>query len=109
EELTLHIKGFQDQPTVIQAKNMLIDDSGLSGEAKASSVFSMEEGSADGWAMSINELSLRFAQNKLTAGTFTGEIQVPLLGDEPFGYAGEIEQADGELNYKFHVNTAADK
>lgn len=109
EELAVNFKGFEKNPTTIQARQMIIDDSGLSGIVTATSVLSIDEGSADGWPISINTMSLTFVRNRLTAGGFSGDIRVPLLGDEPLGYTGDIEHVGKELNYKFLVNTTADK
>jgi hypothetical protein len=109
QELTVSLHGFQKTPTAIQARNMFIDDAGLSGELKAVSVFPLEEGSVDGWAISMNNLGLQFLHNSLTSGSFGGQIQVPLLGDEPFSYEGSITQFNSELDYKFLVNTSDDK
>lgn len=109
EELTVNVKGFANEPTAIQAKQLLIDDAGVSGRVSASNILSIDKGSADGWPVSVKEISLSFLRNKLKGGTLSGELIVPFLGKDPLLYTAEVQQVEKELNYKFLVATTTDK
>jgi|GEM_PF-990149 len=93
--------------TSVQARNLLIDDMGVSGLFSAYNV--LADGSADGWAFSIDRLSMQLTRNQLTGGGFAGAINVPFLGEDTLGYAADIWQEKEELQYQFLVTTRADR
>jgi hypothetical protein len=111
EALTVNVKTFDDsnKPLVIDAKNILIDDAGVTGNLAASNVLPIENGSVDGWGISIDQIAIGFLRNSLVGGSLAGKMKVSFLGDDPFAYTGDIEQEQGELNYKFLVSTTEDK
>lgn len=114
QEVTVRINGLADStqtgksPT-IQAKNLLIDDLGVSGLFSASNFLSIDEGSAGGWPFSIDQLSVKLLFSKVTGGSLAGSLNIPLLGKEPVAYTAQIEQVDSEMNYKFSIATPSSK
>jgi hypothetical protein len=63
--------------TSLSALNVLIDRTGFSGIVEANTpIFSINEGSASGWAMSLDRLKVSLVQNKLTEGSFAGSVAV---------------------------------
>lgn len=108
EDLNVVIHNLNTEPITLSARNILIDNTGVSGIALAENVLTIDKGSADGWAFSIDQLSLQLLQNNLVSGVFTGNIGVPLLGDKPLAYGAEMNQENGHLNFKFLVKTTGD-
>jgi hypothetical protein len=84
---------------LIRGHNLLIDHRGFSGALSASPVFGLNQGSAGGWAFSMNRVSLTFDRNNLTAGSFAGEIQLP-VSESPLRYDGLLSMPN---NYALTV------
>lgn len=101
---TLH-----DNDLTIQAKNLWIDDLGVSGWFKASNLISLQNGSANGWPLSIDELAVNLKFNKVNGGSMKGDLLVPLLGDEPLAYTAQMIQENNNLNYRFSIATPSSK
>lgn len=108
QDLTVHVNGLNNEngkPTKIYAKNLLIDDMGLSGMFSASNILSLEKGSADGWPFSVEHLSVQLMFNKVRGGGLKGKINIPFLGNDPIGYTAQMEQIGEELDYTFTIAT----
>jgi hypothetical protein len=116
QDVSIRIKGFTDSTTVgkdprIQARNLLIDDLGVSGVFSATNLLSLQDGSADGWPFSVDQLSVKLLFNQVTGGSLAGFLSIPLLGDEPVAYTAMVEQdrIKKQMNYRFSVATGEDK
>jgi hypothetical protein len=112
QELTITIDGFSKKdrkPITLQGRNLLIDDLGISGTVQGNNLLTLHEGSADGWPLSVNTLSVKLLHNNLTGGSLAGNIIVPFLGKDSLAYTAEMEQVQDFLNYKFSIATGADK
>lgn len=108
KDLTVTMKYLGNDPSLdptISAKNLLIDDLGVTGEFGADNLISLRNGSADGWPMAIDMLRLKLTFNKVTAGALAGRLNVPFLGNEPIPYTAVVEQVEGSLQYRFAVAT----
>ena len=93
-------------PLEIYASNMIIDDSGLSGEFGANNLFSTSQGKMDNaWAFSIDNLAVTISHNSLSGGSMSGEVVVPQLDDQSFDYVASMHQQSGQdkLGYNFTV------
>jgi hypothetical protein len=111
-EVNIRVAGFsgdEKKPLTISAKNLLIDDLGVSGWLGASNIISLNEGSAGGWPMSIDKLSVKLLFNKVAGGSLEGALSIPMLGDEPVSYTAQIEQVEKEVNYRFSISTPSSK
>jgi hypothetical protein len=91
--------------TVVEVNNLLIDESGISGNFSVSPVLSFEKGNASGWPFSVDKLGISITQNNLTGGLLTGKIGVPFLGNDTLGYSAQIESSPTGLQYFFSVVT----
>ena len=106
QEVDVKIKGISNdekKPLTLQAKNLLIDDSGVSGAFTGSNLLTLDKGSADGWPLAVNSLSVTLLQNNLHGGAMAGDLIIPFLGKDPLAYSAELAEAEGHLNYKFTV------
>ncbi len=71
----------------IRGQNVLIDEHGFSGALSASPIFGLNQGTAGGWPLSMDELMLKFDRNNLTDGRFVGQIKLP-VSESPLKYTG---------------------
>ncbi|HYF69701.1 MAG TPA: hypothetical protein VD884_16265 [Ohtaekwangia sp.] len=111
-EVIIRIKGLSDDGTdapSIQAKNLLIDDLGISGTFTASNLLTLQQGSADGWPLSVDQLSVKLLFNKVNGGMLGGFLTIPFLGDDPVAYTAAVEQSGKDMNYRFSIATPGDK
>jgi hypothetical protein len=89
--------------TEISARDLIIDESGVSGHFAGSNILTANEGSASGWPFSIRSLEMSLIRNRLTAGEMSGSIGVPLLGGDTLDYAAQIISTQTGLDYSFSV------
>lgn len=96
-------------PIEIYASDMIIDDSGLSGEFGANNLFTTAQGSMDNaWGFSIENLAVNIAHNSLMGGTMSGEIKIPQLDDAVFDYNASMYESPGEDRLGFNFTIAPD-
>jgi Fibronectin type III domain len=77
-------KGFatgKGQPITIAAKDLIIDQGGVSGRVAVSPLFPIKDGNTGGWAFSIDTFNLAFLRSKPVGSWFNGYIRVPLFGE----------------------------
>jgi len=92
-------------PTEIYAANMIIDDSGLSGQFGANNLLS--DGDMSGaWGFSIENLSVDIAHNTLVAGMMNGDITVPQLDDQVLDYDANMYQTEGDEKLAFNFTVS---
>ena len=75
--------------STIRGSHFLIDRHGFSGTLSASPVFSINQGDAGGWPLSMDNLLLEFDRNRLIRGEFSGELLLP-VSDSPLRYTGML-------------------
>lgn len=80
--------------STLSAFNVVIDKTGFSGLIVTNTtIFSINEGSASGWAMSLDSIRVGIVQNTLTEGTFAGKLRLPISKNSTFAYAGTIKKS----------------
>jgi hypothetical protein len=89
----------------IKGDNLLIDNTGLSGIIGANYLLPLEEGksgSMNGWAFSVDEISIHFTSNKLNYSTIEGSVILPITEENSaLRYDAFI---DNENNYFFNIS-----
>ncbi len=90
---------------MLEARNLIIDDAGVSGWFSGINLLTLDNGSIGGWPFSIDQISVKLTRNRLTGGGLGGMMGIPFLGKDPVTYQAEIEQIDGQTNYRFAVQT----
>lgn len=76
----------------VEVKNMIIDDTGLTTLVAVGSdpgIISWEEGNANGWQLSVEEMNILVLQNSIAGGGFGGRIGLAVLKD-PLDYSATI-------------------
>jgi hypothetical protein len=91
------------KPPVFAAKNLLIDENGVSGIFSAQNLLSIETGSASGWAFSIDKFWLGLEAHRITKAGFEGLIGLPVSDGTYLRYDAQIL---GNNNYQMLVATA---
>jgi hypothetical protein len=101
----LGVKSTNTKPPVsIVASNVLIDDTGVSGLFEATgNILSIGDGSAGGWAVSIDYLRVKLVQNNLMGAGMEGKLKVPFLGENPMSYEATMDRVNGDVTYTFGV------
>jgi hypothetical protein len=86
--------------------NLIIDKMGFTGLITGSNLLQYDKGSMDGWAFSVDSLSLSFQANNLKAAGFNGMINVPVFDkNSGFDYSALIDPGD---EYIFNVSPQED-
>jgi hypothetical protein len=112
EGVDIRIKYLASSPKldpVIMARNLLLDERGVTGSFSAMNLTSLDNGSADGWPMAIDAFGMKLLFNRITGGSLSGLISVPFLGDDPLPYTALIEHVDNVVNYSFAVTITEGK
>lgn len=79
----------------IIAQNLIIDKYGFTGIVGANNIFPLNEGNLNGWQYSLDSLRLAIVINQLTAGSFAGKMNLPIMEqNQSLAYAGYITQDD---------------
>ncbi|MDR0559689.1 MAG: hypothetical protein LBG92_05930, partial [Prevotellaceae bacterium] len=75
-----------DKRISFSARNMLIDNNGVSGLFTAKNILPADEGSAGGWRFSVEDFSLEMVAGHITGAGFSGIIGLPVseLSELPY-------------------------
>lgn len=84
-----------------QASHLLLDDNGLTGLLSAQNLLPLSEGTASGWAFSVNYFELGLEANQLVSAGFEGAIALPVASQSPLGYTALISR---DNDYVLQVN-----
>ncbi len=68
------------------SRDMLVDNNGVTGNFFAKGILPLTDGTASGWAFSVDEFSVNLEANSLTAAQFNGAVMIPLAEKEPLKY-----------------------
>lgn len=67
----------------------ILDRSGISVRGSVENPLTLEQGSAAGWGIAVDEVSLEVASNKFMKLEMEGQVKVPVMGD-PIDYAAAL-------------------
>jgi hypothetical protein len=94
----------KEVPSAFEAKDLIIDDNGLTGILSVDSLLAIDEGDLGGWEFSIAKLSVKLLAGRLTEASFNGEVHIPAMKEgSNLGYGATIG-CDGK--YSFIVSAA---
>lgn len=89
-----------------QAKNVLIDNHGFSGEIIAKNLISLENGDLGGWNYSVDSIYVNLRANQLTGAGIAGGLNIPISGDTTkLAYKAIFKPSE---EYLFNVATTKD-
>jgi len=69
--------GSSTHPFSIQISQVLIDDTGFSGQISATNLINLDQGSVGSWGASIEDIGIGFQQNQLSNAHIAGQIKIP--------------------------------
>jgi hypothetical protein len=86
-------------PVSFGAKDLYIDNYGVTGYFFATGVLSIHpdsatQGDASGWAFSVDSVNVSLELDRLKAGGFSGKIQLPVSKNGSLGYRAQITKDD---------------
>jgi hypothetical protein len=88
-------KAFEKQKSservAFGAQNLIIDGQGVTGKFMADNIIKLEEGTASGWAFSLDHFSIDIEVNKLKGGKFEGQIILPVSENSTVNYTAVIQ------------------
>ncbi len=90
-------------PATITLANGLINRLGFSGKVTAEPLFSIDEGNLGGWGFSIDEFALAFLNNTMTAGEFSGKVELP-VSKNGIAYSCLLSNSDQGVATDFSVS-----
>lgn len=70
--------------------NMLIDNNGLSGIFTGRNLLPLSQGTASGWKLSVDEMSIALEANNLLGASFKGMIGLPVADEDTLAYTALI-------------------
>ncbi len=78
----------------VSAKNLWIDEKGLTGTVSAEDVLPLDEGILGEWGFSIDKFEMEFTRNRLKGGGMEGKIELPVSKADAYAYDAHF-QSDG--------------
>ena len=76
------------------ARNMLLDENGVTGNFGGENLLAFDDGNASGWAFSVEHFSLRLMANNLEEAKFKGMLGLPVSENSKLIYDGTIAAGD---------------
>ncbi|MEW7277094.1 hypothetical protein ABW636_00690 [Aquimarina sp. 2201CG1-2-11] len=95
-------KAFEKQKSnervAFGASDLIIDGQGVTGKFTGDNIIDLDEGSASGWAFSLDHFMLDIEVNKLKAGRFDGRMILPVSELDSLRYSALIRNDEYLLN-----------
>lgn len=81
-QVSLPRKFRKDQaPLLVGVHNLMIDPMGVSCAINVSNILPLNEGNADGWALSLEKFELTILMSNVSKAEFSGKLHIPLFRD----------------------------
>lgn len=93
-------KTAPDKRIAFTGTDLLIDNNGLSGLFTAQNLLPLENGTASGWAFSVDEIGIGLEANELTSAAFKGVVRLPVADQDTLGYEAIIKPDEYLLQVK---------
>lgn len=91
-------KQNNDKRVAFGAHNLIIDGQGVTGKFTGDNILTLDEGSASGWAFSLDHFLLDIEVNKLKGGEFEGQIILPVSKVDKVNYTAMIQPDEYTLS-----------
>ncbi|ANE52822.1 hypothetical protein [Flavisolibacter tropicus] len=96
------------RPT-LHARDLVIDNRGMSGRFGGSNLIPLGNASASGWPLSVELLEVQLQHNRIKSGGLKGKMNIPFLGDDPLAYEANVGQRENDVFYSFALQTTKEK
>jgi hypothetical protein len=88
------------QKSTVEGSNLIIDETGITGDISGANILSFEQGDAGGCSFSVTDFKLSFLANNIKGFGFGGQMAIPFLEQEnPCSYKAYISKDE----YLFNV------
>lgn len=85
-------------------QNLIFDRRGFTGEIGLNNLITINQGSLDGWAYSLDSIYVAFAGNSLVKGSLKGNLRIPLDTASNLSYRAMIaSNPNAPLTFNFRV------
>ncbi len=91
-------KQKNEERVAFGATDLIIDSQGVTGKFTGENIIKLDEGSASGWAFSLDHFMLDIEVNKLKAGKFNGRMILPVSELDSLKYSALIRPDEYVLN-----------
>jgi hypothetical protein len=101
----------KNQPrTTIQANNLIIDNTGVTGNFSATNVLSVGNSDMGGWKFSVTQLGIGILQNHLVSGTLAGNLMLPIFDGNGLNYTANVFEnpTTKTIDYTFIASPQSD-
>ncbi|MBN1112623.1 MAG: hypothetical protein JXA53_06875 [Bacteroidales bacterium] len=94
------------QQVTVSAKNLIIDDSGVSGSFVAENIITLDKGNLGGWRFSIDKIEANIVKNNFQKFGFQGKVELPTAKDKEsvLSYKAFID-ADSQYMFTVGINS----
>ena len=96
--------GNSGERITIDARTLLIDATGVTGNFIATDLLNKDEGQLGNWAFSLDSIEVDIVQNSLNFGKLKGGILFPVT-DSMSLYRASIDFVNDQTNYSFFIET----
>jgi hypothetical protein len=96
--------------TEIEARNLLIENIGITGTVQINNLFHTGEGTMSGWDFSIEELGAGFICNRLVSGHLKGKVELPIVdSSQTLAYTADFQfnPQTKNVDYNFVISPAS--
>jgi len=95
------------KPVSFSANHLLIDETGINTQLKASNIVSLSTGSLGGWNFSISAFELLMINSSLRSGSVDGEVLLP-VSSTALAYNASLMKVSEEAAFEFTVKPKAE-
>lgn len=105
-KLPQELSNKNQQRTTIQANNLIIDNTGITGNFAATNVLAAGNSNMSGWSFSIDQIGMSVVQNHIYSGSINGNINLPIFENNGLNYTANISEnpTSKEVDYAFIVS-----
>ena len=90
------------------AKDLIIDDQGITGVLSANNLLTLDDGNLGGWDFSLASLSVKLLTSKINEASFSGEVHIPVMKDKQNLTYNAIIDVGGKYNFTVSPSTNID-
>ena len=101
-------------PITAAAKNLIIDNQGVTGSLNATNVLAIGDGDMGGWYYSVDNFGVNFLNNSFVSGGMNGKVILPISGSNSGNSKGQLDYTStlskpaGSLEFQFVIKPKAD-
>jgi hypothetical protein len=96
----------KEERTEFTAKNLILDDNGLTVYIQGKNVIDIKTGDMGGWGYSLTNIELQITGTVFEKGKMEGQFLLP-VSKTPLDYTGDLHLGKDSVNYAFVIKPSA--